>query len=113
MNNLFTYILALKESISGLTIIEQVSNENNIEEDGVLIEKNEVIVKFDNGVTLRKQIEYDHIGTMSDEVCSEYWIDYDVISQPENVRITPNKKSFTNECQEIFWLKINQVQAST
>ncbi|QMV16455.1 hypothetical protein [Vibrio spartinae] len=113
MNHLFTYVLAMKKNIVGLSVVEKTQYDSCVEDDDDFIESSEFVVRFDNGVILRKQTEVDQIAPVNDEICSECWITYEVLSQPDSLTITPNRKSFTNQCQEDFWLKINQVQAST
>lgn len=113
MNNLFTYVLAVKNAPYELSIVEKVENKSSSEEDGVITESSELIVKFDNGVALRKLTERDLSGDVIEAVCAECWISYEVIEQPERLEVIPKKKSFTNPCQESFWLKINKLQLST
>lgn len=108
MNHLFTYVAALKEQKAGISIIEQVQDEYTAEDDGVTIENSQLLVKFKNGVMLRKQMEREYGEQSNHTVCPECWIAYEVLSQPENLNVTPKKKSFTNACQESFWLKINK-----
>lgn len=112
LNSLFNYVLALEENVAGLSIIETVSDNSCVEDDGVVIEINELVVTFENGVMLKKQTERDHIAQINDEVCSECWITYEVLAQPKGVNVVPNRKNFTNHCQEVFWLKMNKVQAA-
>ncbi|WP_232472014.1 hypothetical protein [Vibrio gazogenes] len=113
MNHLFTYVLAMKENIAGLSVVERTQCNRCVEDDGHCIENSEFVVKFENGVTLRKQTEIDQIEQVNDEICSECWITYEVLAQPDHLTIAPSRKTFTNRCQEAFWLKINQVQAGT
>lgn len=112
MNNLFTYVLAVKEHIVGLSVLETTQHGSCIEDDDTFIESRELVVRFENGVTLRKQTEVDHTELVSDALCSECWISYEIIAQPDSLSITPNQKSFTNQCQEDFWLKMSKVQAN-
>lgn len=113
MNNLFTYILAMEENLVGLSVIETTLYDYSVEEVDTFIESSELVVKFENGVTLRKQTEVEQIEQVNDIICSECWITYQVLCQPDNLTITPNRKFFTNQCQEAFWLKINKVQTSS
>ncbi|MGF1725352.1 hypothetical protein [Photobacterium nomapromontoriensis] len=113
MNNLFTYISAMKEEPDGLSIVEKVLNKQSVEENGTLMENSELLVKFDNGVAVRKRTERELSGYITESVCEECWISYDVIEQPSTLNIAPQKKNFTNQCQESFWLKINKVHSST
>ncbi|WP_298445325.1 hypothetical protein [uncultured Ferrimonas sp.] len=113
MNNLFTYILAMKEEPEGLSIVEKLCNNQISEEDGVLVENSELFVKFNNGVAVRKLTEQDLSEHITDSVCEECWISYEVIEQPNHLNIVPQRKNFSNQCQESFWLKMNQAQLST
>lgn len=113
MNNLFTYISAMKEEHDGLSIVSKVLNKQTFEEDGILMENSELFVKFNNGVAVRKLTELELSGHITDAVCEECWISYEVTEQPSALNIAPKKKNFTNQCQELFWLKINKVQSIT
>jgi len=113
MNNLFSYVSALKESDPLLPITAQRTADNSYTDDGVEISSSEVITEFANGVTLKQQIEFDSSEQPYKQVCAECWISYEVLFEPENVTVRPKKKSFINSCQESFWLKINKSQLST
>lgn len=113
MNNLFTYVSAMKEELDGLSIIERVHTQQTTEEDGLLIEHSELLVTFNNGVGVRKLTERELSDHDSDTVCEECWISYEVTEQPITLNITPKKKHFTNQCQESFWLQINKAQICT
>ena len=109
MNNLFTYISAMKEESDGLSIVEKLFNKQTSDEDGILMENSELLVKFNNGVAVRKLTERELSGHITDAVCEECWISYEVTEQPSNLNIVPKTKNFANQCQESFWLKINRV----
>ncbi|MEZ8410788.1 hypothetical protein VHE8714_03402 [Vibrio splendidus] len=113
MNNLFTYISAMKNEPDGLSIVEKVINKQTSEEDGILMENSDLFVKFNNGVAIKKLTERELSGHVTGAVCEECWISYEVTEQPSALNIAPKKKNFTNQCQESFWLKINKVQSST
>ncbi|MEZ8045957.1 MULTISPECIES: hypothetical protein [Vibrio] len=113
MNNLFTYISAMKEEPEGLSVVEKVLNKRTFDEDGILMENSELFVKFNNGVAVRKLTERELSGRTTDAVCEECWISYEVTEQPHALNIAPKKKNFTNQCQESFWLKISKAQSST
>ena len=53
MNNLFTYVSAMKEELDGLSIIERAHTQQTTEEDGILTENSELLVTFNNGVGVR------------------------------------------------------------
>lgn len=110
MNHLFTYVSALSEAADGLSIVNTVLTESSSEEHGAFVERSELIVYFDNGVQLKKETERDHADTLSDDVCNECWISYNIICQPESLNVTPVSKVFSSPCQESFWLKINKIQ---
>jgi hypothetical protein len=63
---------------------------------------------FSDGVVMRYEFERDDEVAPGDNVCSECWISYKVIHSPEGLKIIPAYKSFINQCQEAFWIKINQ-----
>lgn len=113
MNDLFKYVSALHEENVEFSIAEQVLRESTAIEDGIFVESSELVVQFENGVTLKRQIERDHADRHDDDVCSEYWISYEVVSQPISLDVMPKKKTFTNRCQEAFWLKMNKIQSNT
>lgn len=110
MNNLFTYILAMNEGSGCLTFAEETNRAQTLEEDGIVTESSELTAKFINGVTIRKLTELESSAHFSEAVCEECWISYEVIEQPNTINIKPKKESFTNKCQEAFWLKIKKVQ---
>lgn len=110
MTNLFTYIFALKEPVVGLSVLDRAVKETVCMEDDLVINSSELIVTFANGVRLKRHVEHDQLESSSD-VCSECWITYEIVSRPEDLVIAPDKKSFTNQCQESFWLKMNKIQA--
>ncbi|MDW6002250.1 hypothetical protein [Vibrio mangrovi] len=112
MNQLFTYISAIRQE-SGALIAGQQLYQDVTEEDGVLVENSELIVTFHNGVIMKQSIESEHQEEPTDLACAECWISYEIISEPEGLRITPKRKTFINTCQEAFWLKINAVQSAT
>lgn len=107
MNNLFTYVSAIKSELPNELIVEKILSEESYEDNGVLTENSELIVTFKNGVTVKQSVELDSNIKVSDMTCAECWISYQVILEPEGVNISPKRKNFINKCQESFWLKIN------
>lgn len=107
MNNLFTYVSAIKSELPNKLIVKKNLSAESYEENGILTENSELIVTFKNGVTIKQSVEFDSNIKVSDMTCAECWISYQVISEPEGVNISPKLKNFTNKCQESFWLKIN------
>lgn len=112
MNNLFTYISAMKNESPSDLIAEKALSEQSFEEDGVLTESSELIVIFTNGVSVKQSVEFEHDEAVSDTVCTECWISYEVVAEPTELNVKPKRKCFINQCQESFGLKMNQVQAS-
>ncbi|MEJ2765266.1 hypothetical protein VV869_15000 [Photobacterium sp. MCCC 1A19761] len=116
MNNLSTYVSALKGKETKVAIVEHQFTQHQCEEGGVTIDSVEHIVTFSNGVTLAMRQEFDHPDTFSEGVpegiCAECWITYEITDNLQYLPIRPRKKSFTNRCQEAFWLKINEVRAA-
>lgn len=113
MNNLYSYISASKSNKSTLKIINTTSYDHSFKDDLSMIDSKEIIIEFANGVTLKKTIETDKNEEVNDALCSECWIDYEIISEPYNINIHPKKKIFTNHCQEDFWLKLNKIRSET
>ena len=111
MENIFTYISAIKNESSNELIIERSFSDQSYEEDGILIESSELMVAFVNGVIVKQCIEIDSCVAneivKSDMVCDECWISYQVVSEPDELNVLPKRKHFINKCQESFWLKIN------
>ncbi|UXI03121.1 hypothetical protein [Photobacterium sp. TY1-4] len=116
MNNLSTYVSALQGKETKVAIVEHQSTQHQCEEDGVIINAVEHIVTFSNGVTLATRQEWDHPDTfsegVSEDVCTECWITYEITANLQHLPIRPRKKSFANRCQAAFWLKINDVRAA-
>ena len=111
MNNLSIYALAMNSYNTDLLIINDISHSYKYHENGVVVQTDERIVTFSNLVTIKVQHEFDQLDTVIDGICPECWITYEIISNPENVQITPVKKTFISRCQEAFWLKLNVIRA--
>lgn len=93
MNTLFTYILALQQDVSGLSIDEQVCQTHTMVDGDLVTQVSELTVKFNNGVMLHKHLERDLVHTCEAGTCSECWITYQVIAQPDSLRVTPQKNA--------------------
>ena len=105
MNNLFTYISAMKEEPDCLSIVEKVLNKQTSEDDGILMENSELFVKFNNGVTVRKLTERELSGHITDAVCEECWISYEVTEQPSALNIAPKKKELYESMPRVILAK--------
>jgi hypothetical protein len=112
MSNLCTYVSAINSELPNELIVEKALSEESFEENGILTENSELVVIFSNGVTIKQSVELDSNIIVPGMACAECWISYEVISEPKEIDISPKQKSFTNKCQESFWLKISAAQAS-
>lgn len=111
MNNLITYILAFNDDDP--TIIDRQIQQQTIEENETSIHYSDERVTFSNGAVIQKTTEFDEtLDELDDSVCPECWINYEIITQPNNGKITPKKKIFTSRCQESFWLKLQKTRAN-
>ena len=110
MNNLFTYVSTINSSSENELIVERNVVEELVEDNGVVTQYSEQIVKFRNGVTIKQSIEKEVESSNTEVVCEESFINYEVLFEPENYDITPKRKNFINHCQEAFWVKISTVQ---
>lgn len=111
MNNLITYILAFNDDDP--TIIDRQTQQKTLEENETNIHYTEERVAFSNGTVMLKTTEFDEtLDILDDSVCPECWINYEIITQPHNGKITPKKKIFTSRCQESFWLKLQKTRAN-
>lgn len=113
MQQLANYILAIQGYPSQVSVISQSRKNHTYQDNGVNIHDCEIVYTFNNGVMIYQQTEQDeHAMTpASDSICDDFWINYRVIKVNE-VDITPRQKSFSNLCQQRFWLKM-QLNCST
>lgn len=110
MNQLVTYISAIKTGIPDRLISERQIKEDNLLDDGIVTTCREQTISFVNGVTIRQSMEIDQDVGHHRAACPECWISYEVVSAPPGLDISPKRKVFANKCQEAFWLKINAIQ---
>ncbi|MGV3001716.1 hypothetical protein [Vibrio sp.] len=79
-------------------------------DDGITTERTITSFKFSDGVVISKEVEFDHLPEEEPQnVCPEYWLSYQVITNPNSIQIKPFKKTFSNLCQQSFWLKMTNV----
>ncbi|SHO55372.1 hypothetical protein [Vibrio quintilis] len=110
-NNLLTYVQTLKGKHSKIKVVDCLVQEESLDENGTTVTRYCADYQFSDGVILRYETEQDEIE-QDDYVCQECWISYKVMYSPEGLNIRPGYKSFINQCQEDFWIKINQVQSN-
>lgn len=103
MNTLFTYIKAIHNQESAVSIISKTINKECYIDDGIEVDGQETTYFFDNGATIRHKIERDNV--LSEQICEECWITYEVIDA-NRLSIRPRRKVFYNTCQESFWMKV-------
>lgn len=106
MNNLCTYIAATKGDVSSVTLESTQSFDKSYTDQDIDVNCIESVFHFTNGVVMKHCSETDLIE-ISEQTCPECWISYEVISESGDTRIFPKRKSFINQCQEDFWLKVN------
>lgn len=112
MNNLFTYVAAIKGEAVGLELISQESVDNSYEDQSIAVDCKESLFHFSNGVTIRYCTESEEFEA-NELICPECWISYEVISESSSIQVHPKRKTFTNRCQESFWFKINKQQSGS
>ena len=110
MNNLFTYVSTINNLDAREFVVDRKMVEESVENDGIITNYSEQIVKFRNGVIIKQCVEKDCNFSHPEVVCEECFINYKVLFEPDNYDITPKQKNFINHCQETFWLKISAVQ---
>ncbi len=102
MNNLFTYVSAIKFGSEKYSIEHQELHDRSYYDEDMYIDSKEKVVHFSNGVVLKEHVEFDSEQSNDLDICPECWITYQVIEQPEGVSIRPNKKSFISRCKSLF-----------
>lgn len=107
MNHLFTYVSATKQRTESAFLVAQTCEDSSYDDDGVTVACSESLFTFANGVIIKKSTEVTHDDLPEEGVCKEHWVRYEVVSAPSHLAIWPTVKSFTNLCQEAFWLKMN------
>ncbi|MGI2209959.1 hypothetical protein ACROAD_17125 [Shewanella baltica] len=113
MQQLASYILAIHGYPSLVSIVSQSSKNHSYQDNDLDIHEVEMLYHFDNGVVICQQTEQDQlmIEAASDSVCEDYWINYRVIAS-SGIVISPQQKSFSNLCQQGFWLKMQRDRSS-
>ncbi|MGF1689907.1 hypothetical protein [Photobacterium kagoshimensis] len=117
MDNLFTYIAAIKGHRTVVSIIHRTVNAHHYIDGDIAVDEELTSYTFDNGVVIQYHAEKDSVldiaigenGTVDNQVCEECWISYQVV-ESGIYAIRPTKKVFYNICQEAFWMKIQLEQ---
>ncbi|WMB72688.1 hypothetical protein RA178_20125 [Shewanella oncorhynchi] len=106
MQQLASYILAIEGYPSPVYVVSQSNKQQTYHDDNVEICESITLYHFDNGVVISKLSEQDKQAYESDMVCEDYWLSYRVVTA--HIAISPQQKSFSNLCQQSFWLKMQQ-----
>lgn len=106
MHALHRYIAAINAAVSDATISQRTLTDNRYEEAGLEIVSQQGLYTFCDGVVVRRRFEMEQDPADSAQACPECWIDYQVISTPQGVEVSPRQKAFSNKCQELFWLRM-------
>ncbi|MGF1878243.1 hypothetical protein L4D77_23495 [Photobacterium frigidiphilum] len=112
MNDLYTYIAAVKGELTDLELVSHESVDTSYKDQGIEVDCRESLFTFSNGVIIKHCIESE-LFEANEQACPECWISYEVISELGNTLVQPKRKTFINHCQESFWLKINKQHVST
>lgn len=103
MERLSTYVAAIHQQASPLTISDMTVEKSSWTDQGFEVSKEVINYRFDNGAVVQRTVEQDNFP--SDAACAECWIIYEVISTGNTVAdISPARKVFENSCRESFWL---------
>ncbi|MEH6473463.1 MAG: hypothetical protein V7752_19710 [Halopseudomonas sp.] len=110
MDHLFTYIEAINTPSKALQVVNKVETDNSYNDQGMAVASLESILSFSNGVRLKHCVEFDQ-QPQAATACAECWISYEILG-PHTATITPLRKTFVNQCQQDFWLKIQKLSQS-
>lgn len=106
MQSLASYILAIQGYPSPVSVVSHTQKQHSYRDDNAEICESLTLYHFDNGVVVSLLSEQDTQADESDAVCADYWLSYRVVTA--DMAISPQQKSFSNLCQQGFWLKMQQ-----
>ncbi|ABK46612.1 conserved hypothetical protein [Shewanella sp. ANA-3] len=106
MQQLASYIRAIQGYPSPVSVISHSQEQHSYRDDNAEICESLTLYHFDNGVVVSLLSEQDTQTDESDTVCADYWLSYRVVTA--DMAISPQQKSFSNLCQQRFWLKMQQ-----
>lgn len=109
--SLHSYIRSIKENTSSPCITSHSIINHSYIDQGISVEKYESIFRFEDGTIIKHLTETDS-DLANNFDCAETWITYQVLFHPKKSLIEPQLKTFTNNCQEAFWLKIYDKQVT-
>lgn len=102
-----TYVGAIHGLPGPVAIVEHSVTRDSWTDQGIDVQREEVVYRFDNGAVIRRSLEVEDFPT--DLACGECWIDYEVLEHPSAQTIEPARKRFDNPCRETFWLQYHVV----
>lgn len=103
MDKLISYVAAIHGLPGPVSIVSHTTSHDRWTDDDVEVMRDETEYRFDNGAIVRRSVEQDRAP--SDLLCTECWIDYDVLRHPDAQPIGPTRITFDNACRETFWLR--------
>lgn len=109
MEQLFSYISAIEGGASPVRLVDTVDRLVDHSDELAEVRVKESLYRFSNGVELLYRREQEQRQS-ADQLCAECWISYRVLNN-RGFAISPNQKSFSNPCQQRFWLKMQAAQS--
>ena len=106
MQQLASYILAIQGYPSPVSVVSHTQEQQSYRDDNAEMCESLTLYHFDNGVVVSLLSEQDKQADEPNAVCEDYWLSYRVVTT--NIAISPQQKSFSNLCQQGFWLKMQQ-----
>ncbi|BDA58933.1 hypothetical protein NUITMVS1_03960 [Shewanella xiamenensis] len=106
MQQLASYILAIQGYPSPVSVVSHTQEQQSYRDDNAEICESLTLYHFDNGVVVSLLSEQDTQTDEPNAICEDYWLSYRVVTA--NIAISPQQKSFSNLCQQGFWLKMQQ-----
>lgn len=106
MQHLAQYVGAIHQpkQYPALHIIRHETQHNTQHDDGLAIQSSLEYFYFNDGSIIQKDTEQDN-QPVEVEACSECWIQYQVLQQPQGAQITPTKIQFNSHCREQYWVR--------
>ena len=104
MERLFSYISAIEGAPSPVSLVDRVHHLRDHSDELAEVRVTQSLYRFSNGVELLHRREQEQQQS-DDQLCAECWISYQVLNN-NGFAITPSQKSFSNVCQQRFWLKM-------
>ncbi|TKB49806.1 hypothetical protein FCL40_06505 [Ferrimonas sediminicola] len=104
MHRLSSYIRAIQCGSGVVSLTGQVETLADHRDELAQVQVRECRYRFSNGVQLLYRCE-EELTDCAESMCPECWLSYRVVD-PRGLTIRPMEKSFSNRCQQQFWLKM-------